>query len=585
MNFQNLTIRTRIIGMILVAVLLGIFAFSIDYFFTSKKENAKALELKAKSILVAGVAAMKNAAHVQKNREVTLSQLRDITVQLQNTNTENERKRLALASEYYKILPIQTGLAIGHDAAQADGITFSYRQINAREAKQELKGFAKTSLMQTRQTKEPFSFSIDWESKTMQAFYAIKVQKEFLHHHGRLQDDIDGNGYDDLGFKMEGWQVDEYHGGYLLTKDISQEYSLALNKFLKVVVIVFVLGLIFSYLLGLIIAKMIEKSLKEPVEMALAISKGDLTYHINAEVENETKPLRVALEQMSTNLRQIIQSISHSSSEQTEASNSLLSGSKRSYENLIEQQSNSEHVVSSMQEMSNSAHNISENINQTAKAASDANKQVESGGKEVAQTIDAIHHLKEDIGQSATHLEEVEKNVADIGNILEVIKGITEQTNLLALNAAIEAARAGEHGRGFAVVADEVRKLAENTHKQTTEIEIMISQLKSSVNSASESMHQGQDTTLSVVKQAECAGESLEKIKNMMEEINTMTLEISSAAQEQSATTTNINDNMVHINELSQQNQSGAQNVNRLGEVLASLSSELQSIVNKFKLS
>lgn len=214
------------------------------------------------------------------------------------------------------------------------------------------------------------------------------------------------------------------------------------------------------------------------------------------------------------------------------------------------QQNESEKLVHAMNELLSTAENVARNAQAASDAAADADKNAKQGQTVVTQTIRSIDQLAQQVDQSTAIIRQLADDSRNIGSILDVIKGIAEQTNLLALNAAIEAARAGEQGRGFAVVADEVRSLASRTQQSTQEINTMIGRLQQAAQSAVHSMDSGHLSAQQTVKQVSIAGEALNSITNAVDRIRDMNTQIASAAEEQTAVTSEVKSNVDSINEV-----------------------------------
>jgi len=237
-----------------------------------------------------------------------------------------------------------------------------------------------------------------------------------------------------------------------------------------------------------------------------------------------------------------------------------------------------------MNEMSATVQEVSRNISGTAQAADDANKETVTGSNVVSDAVEGVQKLAAQLESATNVIHQLEQDSEDINAVLDVIKGVAEQTNLLALNAAIEAARAGEQGRGFAVVADEVRTLAGRTQASTEEINQVIEKLQSGSCKAVEVMSKSRDDAHAVVDKAIKAGESLAIITTTVAHINDMSAQIASAAEQQSATSEEINRNIVNISGMANETATGAQQTAVASEELAKLGAELQTLVNEFQI-
>ncbi|MFV1984265.1 MAG: methyl-accepting chemotaxis protein, partial [Thiohalomonadales bacterium] len=240
-------------------------------------------------------------------------------------------------------------------------------------------------------------------------------------------------------------------------------------------------------------------------------------------------------------------------------------------------------VATAINEMSATVQEVARNAEQAAKSAEEANEHAVIGNNVVQENIKAINRLSTEIQTATEVIQRLSKESDNIGSVLDVIKGIAEQTNLLALNAAIEAARAGEQGRGFAVVADEVRTLAGRTQQSTVEIETMITALQQGTKDAVKVMEQSQEMTEASVLQASRAGESLQTITTSINSIMEMNTMIASAAEQQSAVTEEINKNIVAISKLAEQTTEASNQTTNSSSQLTELAQDLQTLVSKFK--
>jgi len=239
-------------------------------------------------------------------------------------------------------------------------------------------------------------------------------------------------------------------------------------------------------------------------------------------------------------------------------------------------------VATAMHEMTATIHDVAANAASAAHGAGEADAEARHGQRVVSETIKVIGELAAEVENSANVIQQLEAESANIGAVLDVIRDIAEQTNLLALNAAIEAARAGEQGRGFAVVADEVRTLASRTQQSTGEIQAIIQSLQGRAAAATQVMKAGRSKAEASVDKAGAAGDSLAKITSAVASINDMNTQIASAAEEQSAVAEEINRNVNTISQVAEETSASAESTSRASEDMARLVQRLQSLVMQF---
>ena len=285
------------------------------------------------------------------------------------------------------------------------------------------------------------------------------------------------------------------------------------------------------------------------------------------------------MEVFQATVAQVIDSASRLSAEAEELAN--ITSSTR--QGVQEQTSQTEQVATAMNEMNLTVREVAKNAEQAAKSATDANGLTVTGQEVVSEAVDGITALAQEIDSAASSIQIVEEDSIRIGTVLDVIHDIAEQTNLLALNAAIEAARAGEQGRGFAVVADEVRTLASRTQQSTQEIQEMIESLQSGTKQAVSVMGHSREMARSSVERANKAGESLGDIGSSVNMINDMNAHIASAATEQEAVSEEINRNITVISQVANESAKGAEQISQASQELANLASGLQTAVAQFK--
>ncbi len=333
-----------------------------------------------------------------------------------------------------------------------------------------------------------------------------------------------------------------------------------------------------------VIGKVNGHRAEEMVHALQAMSKGDLTYKFALAGKDEFAWMCWEYSQSRKGFSKLVQDMLGNSSQLAAAAEELSAITEQTNNGIMRQQGETEQVATAMNEMSATVNEVANNAASAASAARDADEQANNGSKVVTSTVDTIHMLASEVERTADVIQSLKEDSVSIGAVLDVIRDIAEQTNLLALNAAIEAARAGEQGRGFAVVADEVRTLASRTQQSTSEINDMIERLQSGANQAVSAMQVGRTKAEQSVEQAAKAGQALETITGVVDNIKTMNMQIASAAEQQSATAEEINRNIVNITEVAQETANGSMETATASDQLARLASDLQNQVGNFKI-
>jgi methyl-accepting chemotaxis protein len=343
-------------------------------------------------------------------------------------------------------------------------------------------------------------------------------------------------------------------------------------------------AIILGSLIGLVIVKQITQPLNQAVLIAQAIGNRDMTGNGVEQRSDEFGTLLKALDQTRNNLNEALGEVNGITTQLAAAAEELSVVTHQTSTGVNNQRIETEQVATAMNEMSATVHEVAQNSEEAAAAAQKADRQAQTGNQALQVALADINKLSQDVNTSAEAIQRLNQDSSSIGTVLTVINSIAEQTNLLALNAAIEAARAGEAGRGFAVVADEVRNLAHRTQESIAQIEQLIANLQQGSKNAVDMMDSSRSLASLTLEHALLAGEELEAITRTVSEIQAMNIQIATAAEEQSAVAEEINASIVNVNNIADQSAAAVEEASASSAELARLGQSLQSLVARFKI-
>ena len=320
------------------------------------------------------------------------------------------------------------------------------------------------------------------------------------------------------------------------------------------------------------------------VESIQNINKGDLTQPLSIPGKGEFSWMAYEFDSSRKSIASLVTEIVAGLEQLVNTSHQLSSIGAQTREGVQRQQMETSQVASAINEMAATVQEVARNASSAAEAAKNADQEADNGKNIVNNNIQSIGSLASEVEQAADTLQRLDGDIANISEIVNVIRSITEQTNLLALNAAIEAARAGEHGRGFAVVADEVRTLAARTQDSTIEIEEMVARLQTGAKESVEVMENSRNRAQETVESAALAGDALDKITSMITTIDQMNAQIAEASNQQATVADEINQSIVNISQVVEQTTNGVEESVASTEALSNLADQLQATVSKFKI-
>jgi methyl-accepting chemotaxis protein len=348
------------------------------------------------------------------------------------------------------------------------------------------------------------------------------------------------------------------------------------------IILVAVIAALLTVLLAWLLTRSIVTPLNRAVRAAQTIAEGNLSKTIEVDGKDEPARLLGALASMQASLRKTIEQIAGSATQLGTAAEELSAVTQDASRGLQQQNNEIEQAATAVNEMTAAVEEVARNAVSTSEASNQSTQAAREGRDRVVQTVDAIQTMTHDVHNTSLMIEGLAAQGRDIGKVLDVIRAIAEQTNLLALNAAIEAARAGEAGRGFAVVADEVRALAHRTAQSTQEIEKMVAGIQNGTGEAVASMQQSNQRTQSTLEMARAAGVALEQITQSIHLINERNLVIASASEEQAQVSREVDRNLVNIRDLATQSAAGANQTSTATHELSRLAVDLNALVARF---
>ena len=368
------------------------------------------------------------------------------------------------------------------------------------------------------------------------------------------------------------------------TRLTNQTAAAQYDSAFTLVIVLLVAATALTLLCALLLTRSIVKPIDEALHAAEQIAEGNLTQPIHAVGTDEAARLLQAMAKMQTKLRDTLQQIAGSATQLASAAEELNAVTDESARGLQQQNNEIQQAATAVTEMTSAVEEVARNAVSTSEASKEATRSAGDGRDLVMETVSAIERMSADVQGTAELIGNLAGESRDIGKVLDVIRGLADQTNLLALNAAIEAARAGEAGRGFAVVADEVRALAHRTQQSTSEIERMIGSIQGGTEQAVNSMRNSTERAESTLSIARGAGLSLDTITTAVAEINERNLVIASAAEEQAQVAREVDRNLVNINDLSVQSATGAHQTSAASAELSRLAVDLNSLVARFSV-
>jgi len=580
MNWQSVGVKVVAVALASLALVV---TGTLYYYYTSQKQKIIAHEVEtARNLILVSESVRMNMAEKWRKGIFTPQMLLDIAA---NASTEQEK-----ADKIFATIPVATSWQIVQAKAKEGKFRFKAPRVGARNAKNEADPIEQQVLNFFRNNPETAEYTfIDEENDQIRFFRPVILlqQCEICHGDPRTSQQIwkRSDGRDLLGYPMENKKTGDLHGAFEIIKPLAAANTLLQHDLLKalgyaLLALAIIAIILYQSINGIIISPLTDLALKL---QDISGGQGNLRARLEVKGKSEFAWLASSFNGFVKKIAKTVEKISSNSDKLSSASHELLEISQETEHGVQKQQAETTQVATAMEEMTATVQEVARNAVNASKAASATDVEAGSGKQVVDQAVNAINTLASEVQAAADVIHELESDSENIGQVITVIQGIAEQTNLLALNAAIEAARAGEQGRGFAVVADEVRTLASRTQNSTEEIQQTVERLQARARDAVKVMEHGQTQATTSVEQAASAGEVLARINEQIGTINDMNNQIASAADEQTSVAEEINRNISNISMVSEQTAQGAGNTSEACRQLQELASQLKSTVSNFK--
>lgn len=467
--------------------------------------------------------------------------------------------------------------------ADSTGILFRTPSLHPRKPKNLADDFERRALEQFQKDpslKEFSERSTVGGKESMRYAQPVRLTQDCLGCHGGPAGEKDP-----FGYAKEGAKLGDLQGAFAVSSSTDQLVSTAKSNYIATFLLSFLTLLSSGVAVYILVQKLVIRPLTKSTALANTIANNDLSVDdLMVDYEDEIGEATAALNTMKNNLRQVVESIASTAESVAAASEEISATAVEQSLSAETQRGQVFQVATAMQQMTSTVVEVSDNSTRAASAAKESAEMANRGGSIVGNTLKTMNVISDAVSSTGKRVDELGKRSKEIGKIAEVIDEIADQTNLLALNAAIEAARAGEQGRGFAVVADEVRKLAERTTVATKEIARMIEAIQQETQSTVLAMEEGNRHVKEGVRATGEAGDSLQLIITKSQEVGDMITMIATAATEQSSTTEEVKNSMQQISTIVEATTIGTQQAAKACQDLSGLTHDLQNLVGRFRL-
>ena len=563
--------------------LIAAFVLNISYFSREIRKDAyETVRIKARAVVLQAESARD---YVAKLRGAGAFNEGDLKRALdQKLAASSDKRAAAVETTFLGTVPIIAAIRIAGEHAAEAGFKFRVPKVQARNKANEPDAVELELLNRMDQGKLPELFLVDRPHKVVRYLRPIKLSSDCLVCHGVAADTANKDGLDLLGFQAEGWKTGEQHGAFEILDDLDVIDKGINRKIAISFALSFVVSVITLLFLVYVMRSLVIKPLRGIAGFMKSVAEGDLSGTLPVERRDEIGDLADSINGALANMETTLSEILDCSCQVGSSVGAMHAVADQMAIGAEEVAAQSATVATAGEEMAATSADIAMNCQMAAEGARLAIGEADNGVKTVRDSITVMERIARQVRVSADTVASLGTRSDQIGQIVGTIEDIADQTNLLALNAAIEAARAGEQGRGFAVVADEVRALAERTTRATREIGEMIKSIQVETRGAVDAMNEGVQEVERGTEQAASSGQAIERI---LEEINNLSMQINqiaTAAEEQTATTSEISSNMLRITEVGNLVSQNAHASSRQASSLNGLAETLLLSMAKFKV-
>ncbi|WP_428386851.1 methyl-accepting chemotaxis protein [Mucisphaera sp.] len=569
------------------AIMVSILAINYLLIVMSYRDAAEDALVEKAAAFTAAADAAKNHASLLSDQEVFNRE--ELSAELQ--------RDLASGGDYsesraFNTIPVVAGWKAAQEAAAKEDIEFHVKAFNARNSSNEPSAGSFEHELLADLTEGYVSVDqrtihrIDEATNTLHYLRAIELTQDCMSCHGDPATSRTGDGKDPLGFAMEDWQVGDMHGAYHVVMPL-EPVEANVNAFVG-------RGLLFTVplLVGacLALALLLRYTFARPVLGLverledIAEGDGDLTKRVDENRGDELGRLGKSFNKFVQKIHDLVASVQGASQEVAAASTEIAASSEEISQGLLGQQKQVTQISAAAEQMSVSVAAVADHASDGLAKVQQADTNASEGVSVVEQTIEDMREIAEAVKSAGSCIEDLGRRSEQIGEIVEVINDIADQTNLLALNAAIEAARAGEHGRGFAVVADEVRKLADRTTKATEEIAQSIDAIQQGTGEAVERMQTGSQRVDQGVERASTAGRSLTAIASGSREVEQIVSSIATSSKEQASASQSVTESISCMTAVISESAEGSKQAAEAVTLLSMKAEQLNALIERFKL-